>query len=51
MFQLVQQLHLQNGSLRQTRDLLLPRLMSGQLMLGNVDAASKALTDAGGASG
>lgn len=51
MFQLVQQLHLQNRSLRRTRDLLLPRLMSGQLLLGDVDAASKALTDAGGASG
>jgi type I restriction enzyme S subunit len=33
MFRLVHQLHLQNQSLRRTRDLLLPRLMSGQLSL------------------
>jgi type I restriction enzyme S subunit len=33
MFRLVHQLHLQNQSLRRTRDLLLPRLMSGQLTL------------------
>jgi type I restriction enzyme S subunit len=33
MFRLVHQLHLQNQNLRRTRDLLLPRLMSGQLSL------------------
>jgi type I restriction enzyme S subunit len=33
MFRLVHQLHLQNQNLRRTRDLLLPRLMSGQLCL------------------
>ena len=32
-FQLIQQLHLQIGTLRQTRDLLLPRLLSGQINL------------------
>jgi hypothetical protein len=38
-------------STKRGADLLLPRLMSGQLLLGDVDAASKTLTDAGGASG
>jgi type I restriction enzyme, S subunit len=33
MFRLAHQLHLQNGNLRRTRDLLLPRLMSGQLSI------------------
>jgi type I restriction enzyme S subunit len=33
MFRLVHQLHLQNLNLRATRDLLLPRLLSGQLSL------------------
>jgi len=33
MFRLVHQLHLQNLNLRATRDLLLPRLLSGQLTL------------------
>jgi type I restriction enzyme, S subunit len=32
-FRLIQKLHLQNQNLRQTRDLLLPRLLSGQVNL------------------
>jgi type I restriction enzyme, S subunit len=42
MFQLVHQLHLQNVTLRRTRDLLLPRLMSGQLALADIDSQSLA---------
>lgn len=37
MFRLVHHLHLQNLNLRATRDLLLPRLLSGQLSLGEID--------------
>jgi type I restriction enzyme S subunit len=37
MFQLVHQLSLQNDSLRQTRDLLLPRLISGKLRVEALD--------------
>jgi type I restriction enzyme S subunit len=36
MFRLVHQLHLQNLNLRAARDLLLPRLLSGQLNLTSV---------------
>ncbi len=38
MFRLVHQLHVQNVNLRATRDLLLPRLMSGQLALADAVA-------------
>lgn len=37
MFQMVNQLSLQNDSLRQTRDLLLPRLISGKLRVDALD--------------
>jgi len=38
MFRLIQQLHLQIENLRRTRDLLLPRLMSGRLTLREAEA-------------
>jgi len=37
MFRLIHQLHLTNLNLRATRDLLLPRLLSGQLSLAEID--------------
>ena len=40
MFRLVHQLHLQNVNLRQTRDLLLPRMLSGQLSVAEVEERS-----------
>jgi hypothetical protein len=48
MFRLVHQLHLQNQNLRRTRDLLLPRLMSGQLSLRDPNDQSLALSAAEG---
>jgi type I restriction enzyme S subunit len=39
-FQLIQQLHLQSQNLQLTRNLLLPHLMSGQLMLRDAEAAA-----------
>ena len=36
-FRLIETLHLQTENLRQTRDLLLPRLLSGQVELSNTD--------------
>lgn len=39
MFNLIHQLHLQGTNLRATRDLLLPRLMSGQLTLPEAEEA------------
>jgi hypothetical protein len=44
MFRLVHQLHLQNQNLRRTRDLLLPRLMSGQLSIADVDDLARTAT-------
>lgn len=51
MFRLVHQLHLQNGNLRRTRDLLLPRLMCGQLRLADVEAGQLAVAGTVGAAG
>jgi type I restriction enzyme S subunit len=49
MFRLVHQLHLQNQNLRRTRDLLLPRLMSGQLSLRDPNDQSLVLSAPEGA--
>jgi type I restriction enzyme S subunit len=51
MFQLVHQLYLQTVNLRATRDLLLPRLMSGQLRLDEVEADALVAAEAAAASG
>jgi type I restriction enzyme S subunit len=48
MFRLVHQLHRQNHNVRRTRDLLLPRLMSGQLSLPDPSNQSLVLSAAEG---
>lgn len=49
MFRLVQELHLQNLNLRVTRDLLLPRLLSGQLSLAKSEGDPAILGEASAA--
>jgi type I restriction enzyme S subunit len=51
MFRLVHQLHLQNVNLGATRDLLLPRLMSGQLRLAELEADPLVAAEPAGAGG
>ena len=49
MFRLVHQLHLQNLKLRAMRDLLLPRLLSGQLSLDDMEGDTSVRPEARGA--